>query len=183
MRTARVWAALIACAFGAGAALADDAKHVLKDAVAVWHMSSPGGLSPVGKGASFGVQLEGAEHAESLSHGGDGQVVRLDGESLSAGQGAKGELNIAGEAISVLIRFKRTGGTWDVTPITKHGGHDRLQYNIYCFQRGDEFELGAEVGTANGLGRATAAIPDDAAPTWHDVVLRYDGKSTAGLRR
>src|SRR6187399_548923 len=116
MRMARVWAALIACVFGgsalAAAATPDEAKRVLADAVAVWHMSGPSGLSPVGKGAAFGVGLEEAERAASLAHGGDGQGVRLDGESLSAGQGSRGEFNVAGEAISVLIRFKRTGGTW-----------------------------------------------------------------------
>lgn len=168
----------------------DDAKELLADAVAVWHMADASdgpardghasNLEAIGEGVQFGVELDGKERALSIAYGGDGRVVRLDGGALAAGQGAGGELNIAGDAVTVLIRFQRLAGGdgWNITPITKNGGHAALQYNLYCVERTpDMFELGAEIGTERGLGRATTTVRTGSHAMWHNLVLRYDGKA------
>lgn len=176
------WVSIVAATGVLGGAV-DDAQQIFKDAVAAWHMNdgadatTPSStLRPVGDGAIFGQSLDDA--AASRVHGGDGKGILLRDSALDAGQGASGELNISGSAVTALIRLKRTGGTWDVTLLSKHGGHEALQYNLYAFQRfGGRFEIGAEVGTSSGMGKATTIMPASGSDKWHDVVLRYDGRT------
>lgn len=173
-------AALVALALTAPALA--DTPHPFDDAIAVWHMDSAkdsagadSELAAIGR-VEFGVELQGAERESSIASGGDGLAVRLTDGALSAAQGAGAELNPHGYALTMLVRLKNTSGDWDTTLFTKHGGHDRMQYNIFCFGMPDGgLDIGAEVGTTRGFAKAPGVIPADELDGWHDVIARYDG--------
>ncbi len=154
--------------------------EVFRSAVAAWHMASledaSGGdeLRVVGK-AVVGVQLEGRDLRESLAGGNDGRVARLDGGYLDAGQGKRGKLNIAGAAFTLSVRLRSPTGAWNAPLVSKHGGHDRLIYNLYASDAELSFELGTQ-GTA-GMTPVSAPLARIGASAWHDVVCRYDGKT------
>jgi hypothetical protein len=174
--------ALLAASPCYGASPAD----VLDDAVAVWHMNDTTDARPpssdlevAGGHAEFGVELTGDELEASLAVGGDGKAVRLDDAALLVGQGAGGEINIAGDRLTLLLRFANTAGDWDVTLLSKHGGHELLQYNIFCFNMpgGDDLDLGLEVGSTTAFAKAPTVVPAAMTGGWHDVVARYDGRT------
>ncbi|MBN1422776.1 MAG: glycosyl hydrolase [Planctomycetes bacterium] len=153
------------------------------DAVAVWHMADPSDaagadsrLTPSGA-VRLGVALEGAERAASLARGGDGLVAAFEGGYLSAGQGAGGELNLTGKAMSLCIRLRDPSGRWDAPLFSKHGGHERLVYNLFSADLGHGRIIGFELGTDFGprmlqLTVPVAAIGPD---RWHDCIVRYAG--------
>src|SRR5688572_23709462 len=100
------WIALLWFA-GCAAAAMGAGQGPFADAVAVWHMADP--KDSAGKSSdltshgdvSTGIELSGAERISSLARGGDGhaaQFGRGGGGYLDAGQGANGELNVAGRA-------------------------------------------------------------------------------------
>jgi fructan beta-fructosidase len=177
-------AALLAAGLVASPAAAQPAADILRDAVACWHMADPhdastsdSSLVPSGDAARFGLVLSPGDADASRLVGGDGLAVELRDTALLVGQGAGGEVNLAGDALTMLVRLQRTGGDWNITPFSKHGGHERLQYNLYAFDAGGSLELGAEVGSGETLARATTLIPDAETEGWHTLGARYDGRS------
>jgi hypothetical protein len=161
---------------------AADARQVFTDAVAVWHFSDTGsadGKSPlkVDGDAKLGVELKGAERDASLARGGDGQAVELSGGWLDAGQGGDGRLNLKGNAMTMLVRLRNPSGKWSPGELfCKHGGHDKLVYNL--FVNGDNlgFEFGAE-GQPRLAGQVATAVSALSPKQWHDVIVRYDGSN------
>lgn len=159
-------------------------SSVFDQAVAFWGMSSDrdsngasSTLVPSGGSVDFGVALTGAALDASLASGGDGLVARLDDAALVIGQGADGEANIAGRGVTLLVRM-RNDGSWNHTPFSKHGGGDRLQYNIFAFEREDgRAEIGFELGTARGVSRASGEIATVKARDWHTIAASYDGRT------
>ncbi len=159
-----------------------DPREVFKDAVAAWHLgdlASADGRSPLAAkgGVKAGVELPGEDRAASLARGGDGKVAEIDGGFLDAGQGGGGCLNLRGGAMTMLVRLKNPSGRWSPGELfCKHGGHDRLVYNL--FVNGDNlgFEFGAEgVGRLAGQVAVTASSLDP--KLWHDLVVTYDGSN------
>jgi hypothetical protein len=75
---------------------------------------------------TVGVALEGAEREASLERGGDGLAGEFRGGYLSAGQGAEGELNLGGKAMSMCLRFRLAQGISDTPLFSKHGGQSTL---------------------------------------------------------
>ena len=121
------------------------------DAIAAWHLAdlsdSAGGNGLTAVGAvSVGQRLDGAELAESLACGDDGRVARFDGGYLDAGQGAGGALNPVGSALTVSVRLRGADGAWGHPLFSKHGGHERLVYNLYSSRT----EIGFELAPARG---------------------------------
>ena len=153
------------------------------DAVALWHMAdlsdSAGAkstLTPSGD-VTVGVRLEGAERRASLARGGDGCAARFNGGWLSAGQGAKGELNLGGSAMSLCVRLRDPSGTWRAPLLAKHGGHAALVYNLFSHNVRSAMDLGFELGTTASRGMFQVSVPLAliGPKDWHDVVCRYDG--------
>ena len=126
LRPTRMILAMVLLAAGTGRSVAADAPF--GDAIAVWHMAdlndAAGKNSPlVAKGnVKCGIQLEGAEREASLRRGGDGCVAQFDGGWLDAGQGAEGELNLTGQAMTMALRLRSPSGTWGCPLMAKHGG-------------------------------------------------------------
>jgi sucrose-6-phosphate hydrolase SacC (GH32 family) len=153
---------------------------VFRTAVAAWHFGDlrdargRNELRVVGA-AAVGHRLEGRDFFDSLARGGDGMAARLDGGYLDAGQGTGGALNLSGNAFTLSVRLRSPTGAWDRPLFSKHGGHDRLVYNLYASRS----VLGFELGTRDtpGMTSVTAPLAQIGADDWHDVVARYDGKS------
>jgi levanase/fructan beta-fructosidase len=172
-----VWlslAAHFACAAEPAAAPPD----IFKTAVAVWHMGDlkdavgKNDLTMVGN-VMLGKKLVGQDLQESLARGDDGVVAQFDGGYLSAVQGADGALNVTGSALTVSARLRNPSGTWGSPILSKHGGHDRLVYNLYSLPS----EIGFELGTKgpSGLSRTTVPVAKIGWTDWHTIVCRYDG--------
>ena len=148
------------------------------DAVAAWQMGDAkdvAGRNPltlVGR-AELGRRLDGPDYQESLASGNDGRVAQFDGGYLDAGQGSEGCLNLSGSALTVSARLRSPSGGWGRPLFSKHGGHDRLVYNLYS-QPG---LVGFELGTEEGLTRTTAPLERIGAAEWHTIVACYDGTS------
>ena len=150
---------------------------IFKTAVAVWHMADlkdavgKNGLTVVGN-VTVGKKLDGKDLEESLACGNDGVVAQFDGGYLDAGQGADGALNLTGSALTVSVRLRNPSGSWELPLFSKHGGHDRLVYNLYSLSS----EIGFELGTQGaGLSRTTVPVARIGANEWHTIICRYDG--------
>lgn len=167
-------------------------QAILQSAVAFWDMRSsedqagaPSDFRPVIDSEDdeskvvFDVELAEDKRDASLAVGGDGRMVELRNAGLTAGAGADGELNISGDQLTILLRLKNDTDNWDCTLFSKHGGHERLQYNIYGFDRpGDSgMDLGFELYTAAGQFWQRPYVESAKAGRWHTIVGRYDGQS------
>jgi fructan beta-fructosidase len=152
--------------------------EAFKTAVAAWHMGSgvdmsgSNGLRVVGP-VTLGVKLEGSELSESLKSGNDGRVARMEGGYLDAGQGAGGMLNLTGAALTVSVRLRSTSGVWGKPVFSKHGGHDRLVYNLFSFDSAIGFEIGRR--DERGMTQVLAPLARIGAQDWHEIICRYDG--------
>lgn len=157
-----------------------DARQVLTTAVAAWHFAdlrSADGESPLAAkdNVKLGVELQGAERAASLAHGGDGRVAELDGGWFDAGQGGQRRLNLQGNAMTLLVRLRNPSGRWgDGELFCKHGGHDKVVYNLYMNGGQLGFEFGAE-GQPRLAGQVSIGTSLLDPKQWHDLVVRYDG--------
>jgi fructan beta-fructosidase len=151
---------------------------VFKSAVAAWQMadlkdlSGRNELKMVGA-ASVGIQLEGDDLRDSLASGNDGRVARLEGGCLDAGQGTDGMLNPKGSALTVSVRLRNPSGVWGQPLFSKHGGHDRLVYNLFSL----DSRVGFEIGTRDTPGMTQVSVPVSVIGSrdWHDFICRYDG--------
>lgn len=158
---------------------APSSADVFKSAVAVWQMTDlkdgagKSGLTAVGK-VTVGKKLEGDDVQESLACGNDGVVAEFDGGYLDAGQGADGALNVTGAALTVSVRLRSPTATWELPLFSKHGGHERLVYNLYSLAS----EIGFELGTkgADAPWRTTVPVAKIGPAGWHTVICRYDRK-------
>lgn len=161
-----------------------DAQRVLRSAVALWEMN---GLGDSGQGTAQplrpiaavreSIRLEAAERSASFDVGGDGVVSALEPGAFIAGQPTSGKVNLTGEAFTFLVRIKKTGGTWNTTLFSKHGGHNKLQYNLFAFEGSNgSLDLGLEAGTESGFAKASASIRSHHAEGWLDLLGRYDGR-------
>ena len=168
------------CLCGGFSRAADDVPRgdpAFADAVAVWQMADAkdgagkSHLNPVGA-VVLGQRLEGTEYQESLACGSDGLVAQFDGGYLDAGQGADGALNLTGSVLTVSVRLRSPTGAWGCPLFSKHGGHDRLVYNLYSYLG----EIGFELGTQAGLKRTTIPVARIGADTWHTIICRYSGQ-------
>lgn len=173
----------IAFASLAASALAEK-PDPFADAVAVWHMDSSADqgaqvaeLEPIGGRAHFNLPLEGGEATASLARGLDARVAALRDAAFNLGQGREGQLDLCSDQLSMALRIDNPTDHWDVTLFSKHGGHDRLAYNIYAFStEGGGAELGVEIGTENGLGRVSTMVAGEHLDGWLDIIARYDGE-------
>lgn len=176
----KLYLALSVSVIAAHAALASAAAPApFADAVAVWNLAD--GRDSSGKDSQLeargevelGVKLEGKDLEASLKRGGDGVVARIKaGGYLSAGQGAGGELNLGGKAMTMLIRLSHEGG-WVSPVMTKHEGGN-VVYKIF----GTGHEAIGEIGCpeVDGFHRVRAWMNDIGRAGWHDVIVRLDGR-------
>ncbi len=173
-----VAAGVVAAAAAEGAEYAANCDDIFRSAVAVWHMGGArdatgrNPLTAVGN-VVFGVRLKGRDLDESLASGNDGRVAKFDGGYLSAGQGDGGVLNLSGSALTVSVRLRSPTGVWGKPILSKHGGHDRLVYNLFSFDNA----IGFELGVAGKPGMTGVQVPLDkiGREDWHTVICCYDG--------
>lgn len=162
-------------------------QKVFSSALAVWHMADRSDAAgndsrlELRGAAKLGVDLSVEERAASLARGGDGKAADLqEGGWLDAGQGADGELQFRGDAITLLLRLKCPSGVWETQGLfTKGGGHDKLVVNFFSHDFGAGPEIGFELGVEGKpfLGGQVRASLDRIGPKeWHDVAARYDGR-------
>jgi hypothetical protein len=164
--------------FGGDAAGSAPGDEVFKTALVVWHMDGLKDLAGrnelrVVGAVSLGVRLEGKELRESLESGNDGLVARLEGGYLDAGQGTGGMLNLTGSALTVSVRLRSPLGAWGKPLFSKHGGHDRLVYNLFSFDSAIGFELGTR--DTPGMTQVVSPLDRIGPQDWHAVICRYDG--------
>jgi fructan beta-fructosidase len=169
---------LLVAIFARGADGAEPGDDPFKSAVAAWHLadlkdtSGKSDLKIVGA-VEVGAKLQGTELQSALAGGNDGSVARIEGGYLDAGQGAGGVLNITGSSLTISVRLRSPSGNWGAPLFSKHGGHERLVYNLYSTESEISFELGTQ-GT-QGLSRTTIPVAKIGPRDWHDIVCRYDG--------
>lgn len=165
------------------AALAQAGSSPFSDAVAAWHfkdlsdaVGANSALQAFGE-AKTGVALDGDERAASLASGGDGFVAELSPGYFLAGQGADGELNLTGEAMTMCIRLRDKSGKWDTSLFSKHGGHSNLLYNLFSTDLGGGMLIGFELGIQGESGMHQVKVPVSriGAKDWHDVIVRFGG--------
>ncbi|MCX6898844.1 MAG: GH32 C-terminal domain-containing protein [Verrucomicrobia bacterium] len=164
------------------AVAATDARKVFVDAVAVWHFGDANSADSksalkVHGDVKLGVELKGAERDASLARGGDGKAAEFAGGWLDASQGGDGRLNLKGNAMTMLLRLRNPSGRWVPGELfCKHGGHDKLVYNL--FVNGDNlgFEFGAE-GQPRLAGQVATTASSLDPKQWHDVIARNDGSN------
>ena len=99
------------------------------------------------------------------------------GGYLDAGQGVEGALNPKGRTFTLCIRLRDPSGTWMAPLFSKHGGHDKLVYNLFSHDFGQGKVVGFELGTEGTKGMTQVTVPlKMIGPTdWHDIVCRSDG--------
>ena len=157
---------------------APSCDEAFKTAVAAWHMAGPkdaagkNELKIVGA-VTLGVQLEGKEFSDSQVSGNDGRVARLDGGYLDAGQGTDRMLNLSGSALTVSVRLRSPAGAWGLPLFSKHGGHERLVYNLFSLDSAIGFELGTR--DTPGMTQVLVPLAQIGPRDWHSVICRYDG--------
>jgi hypothetical protein len=155
------------------------------DALGFWQMSDAANaknktltLNVTGD-VQLGIALSEKEQAESKLRGGDGKVAKIaSGGYLSLTAEDAKPLDITGKTLSICLRLCVPTGNWDFPILSKHGGHERLVFNIYGQPQG----IGCEIGTNFNNRMMTASVPlkdllprNEAAKTWHDIVCRVDG--------
>jgi len=178
--TANRLALAIMILIGHAACTAAAPRDALDGAVAVWHFKGPDDAAGANSAlksqgpVELGRTCDDAAKTASVARGGDGYTADCAGGFLVAGQGADGELNLTFAAVSLYARLQNRAGDWRSCGIvSKHGGHDRLTYNLF----GNGGNLGFELGTDRGLFRVDLPAQTIGAKQWHDVVVRYDGKT------
>ena len=160
----------------------DDPREILQSASVFLDFSSPEDPDVVAApGFESGGKLDDAERAESLLRGGDGYVAKIaKGGYATVSEKINAALDeLPSRTISFGLRLRPAPDAWKNAPImSRHGGHERLAFNIYCL--GDAF--GAEIGTTGNNGflqtialRGDMLDPDAATNAWRDVYCRLDG--------
>ena len=155
-------------------------NKTFQSALAVWHMKDlqdAGGMNKlkVIGAVTMGARLTGKDRAESLAVGSDGVVAQFNGGYLDAGQEANGRLNLSGSALTVSVRLRSPSGAWGQPLFSKHGGHDRLVYNLFSFPSAIGFELGTR--DTPGMTQVLVPLAKIGPKEWHTIVCRYDGRS------
>ncbi len=167
----------------APASRAAESPTPFDDAAALWHMSSlknaaPGGDDLAVRGnVGIGVELTGDERHASVLRGGDGRAARFDGGYLDAGGGPDGRLNLKANAFTLCIRLRDPSGRWMAPLFSKHGGHDKLVYNLFSHDFGAGKVIGFEIGTERTRGMTQVSVPLSiiGETDWHDIICRYNG--------
>jgi fructan beta-fructosidase len=176
-------AGLLFTLFTSAVATAQDTiryNSAFQSAVAVWSMkdlrdtAGKNELKVTGA-VTMGSRLMGKDRAASLAVGSDGIVAQLDGGYLNAGQGTDGMLNLTGSALTLSVRLRSPSGVWGQPIFSKHGGHDRLVYNLFSFPSAIGFELGTR--DTPGMTQVLVPLAKIDPREWHTVICRYDGSS------
>ena len=180
----------VACALGAfflvgsvGGVYGDDDRSpnaLFAEAVFCSNFSSNDDESLIlSDGVELGVSISDADRTESLARGGDGLVARFKkGGYITVSEEANDSLKVSGSELTFGLRVKCAPNVWNDSPLmSKHGGHDKLAFNLFCI----EDKLGAEVGTTGNHSliserapRSETLDPAAALEGWHDVYCRVN---------
>ena len=130
-------------------------KSPFKDAVALWFFGDGGGLKANG-GVKTGIELKGSDRTASQNRRGDGSSAHFSGGYLDAGQGKDGGLkNLGGYEFTLHIRLRVPEGKWDAPIISKHGGRNKLAWQLYGRPFGsdkglEQAQLNTDTGGVHG---------------------------------
>ena len=114
----------------APACVPEKKPSVFKDAVQIWTFTDNNGIKVNGP-VTTGIRMKGIDKESSLRRGGDGFAAHFEGGWLDAGQGKDGGLNLGGYAFTLHIRLRVPSGKWDAPIISKHGGRNKLAWQLY----------------------------------------------------
>lgn len=172
---------------GAAGSLVASEESPFTGAVAFWSMADlngpPGKNSPLVPhgGVKVGIALAGSDRQASLRQTGDGYVATFDGGWLDAGQGPRGDLNLNGSAMTMAIRLLDRSGQRAHPIFGKSGGNAVEVYRIFSGEMAELAAMGlaAEIGSPEvaGMHRVRTSLADIAPGRWHDLVVRFDGKT------
>lgn len=155
------------------------------DAVVVWTLSDLNDQTAENsllqmRGEVPFVTLSGEEATASRKRGGDGIAAHLTGGWLEAGQGYNEELNLTGKAVSILVRIK-PDTIKGYTPILMKVGNDQsMAYKVAIYQADGDHILEVLIGSDDiaGAHQLIYKLPEEELTTWHDVVFRFNGKTS-----
>ncbi len=159
-------------------------KSVFDEAVAVWHMAEPEGLTIHGD-VKLGFALDGAERAASLLRGGDGRAACFNGGWICVGNDA---LRLTGHEMTLCLRMKDSSSASSAPLLAKDDPND-VYGTILSVVVGElryvwRTSPAAERTTApqfdnsttdylNGVMRLNIPTVVIGQSGWHDVVIRF----------
>lgn len=158
---------------------AQETPSPLNDALYRWTFATPnesnGTLVPNGP-ARLGVELSGAELAESKARGGDGKVAKIEsGGYLAFEPNPDFQDELTSTEQTFYIRVKSDVNQPNYPIFSRYGGHERLSFNFFYLNAAWGFEFGTTKN--NGLLRTNAPVaetlsPETVATDWVDLVAR-----------
>ncbi len=164
-------------------AISYGSRASFRGAIAVWHFTNQEDKTKTNSYlAMYGnvvfVKLGKEETIASKRRGGDGRAAYFRGGWFSAGQGVAEELNISGNAISILVRVKADSIKGHVPLINKAGTAQTVAYSIALNRVGDAVIVEALVGNDHitGAHYLKHTLPKEKIHYWHDIIVRLDGK-------
>ncbi len=155
-------------------------REIFRDAVVFCDFSSADNPDLIPKnGVDLGVALEGKERQDSLTRGGDGLVAKINkGGYLAFSNKINESLKLRGQELTFGVRVKCSPDVWKNSPLmSKHGGHDKLAFNLFYL----DDQIGAEIGSTGNNAllscRAPACDmrdPENVKSKWLDVYCRVN---------
>lgn len=177
-------AAVVACMPAACTLASCQPPEPFKEAVISWNLSDPDDTSGANsvlqiRGRVPFVALSGEEAKASKRRGGDGRAARFEGGWLEAGQGAGGEANLAGTALSILVRLKAEQVKGYMPILTKAGADQHIAYSVALRAIDEAVDLEVMMGSDEiaGAHLLTCRLLPEEATAWHDILFRFNGRT------
>lgn len=156
-----------------------------RDAVAVWSFSdwqdaTRDNTTLKKYGNVQLITLDGENATASTARGGDGKAASFSGGWLDAGQGINNELNLTGKNATILVRVKPKDIKGFAPLVSKAGNDQNIAYAIWLNKIEDEVFIQSKMGSDDigGAHLLKYKVPKEDITEWHDIVLRFNGKTS-----
>ena len=103
----------------------------------------------------------------------DRRAAQLTNAYFNAGT----NLGVSGNQLTVYLRARMPGGSWNSGLLAKRGSLATLNYNLFSTDLAGTPgpDIGFEVNTSNGFVQVSFPVSLIDATAWHNLVARYDG--------
>ncbi|MDQ2842518.1 MAG: GH32 C-terminal domain-containing protein [Acidobacteriota bacterium] len=184
--TRRIMLEILGLASGVNApsAIPQSSPSPIDNADAVWEMTQAAGSGSNGRkfethgDVQIGIGLTGEEKAESSKRGSRGFAALFNGGWL---EDAGPDWGVGGSALTFALRLKDPSGEWSTPLFGKSGGQTRESFYLHASDLNDStgMALVAEIGSDEvaGMHRVRTSAFPLARDLWHDIVVRFDGKT------